>query len=64
MSGTISVSTFGESTKRKAENDLRKQLKDMAEQNGVILTGKPDIEVEEKMAGWWNGTAEQDYEVW
>jgi hypothetical protein len=61
MSGTITVRTFGETTKAKAERDLRQQLKDQAQMRGYTLIGRPDLDVEEKMAGWWNGTGSQDY---
>lgn len=59
--GTITVKTFGESTERKAIADLKNQLRDMADSHGVRLIGRPDIDTEEPLAGFWNGSASQDY---
>jgi hypothetical protein len=59
--GTITVKTFGENSERKAIADLKKQLRDMAHQNGVRLVGRPDVSTSEPLLGFWNGSASQGY---
>ena len=61
MSGTITVHTFGEPSRAAAERDLRKQLKDYASERGLRLVGRPNIDVEQKMVQWYNGSATQDF---
>lgn len=59
--GRISVRAVLEASKRAAEKDVRRQIKDIANQHGVKLVGSPDIETEESIPGFWNGKGSQEY---
>lgn len=62
MRRILTVACFGESTEKRAKEELRRELNIQSVKRNVTLKGKPKYTISKKMENWYNGEATQEVE--